>query len=314
MTEEEKRKRRSERMKNYAVILLIFLVLLPSSISILLVFQVAGLRRDVKGMQRQLQSWQKAEEQNVPDITIEDENALEDKAAADIAALENQLVWEETKQGEKSNSDSEIKKVYLTFDDGPSANTDKILDILNEYGVKATFFVCGKEQYTKQYQRIAEEGHTLGMHSYSHKFREIYESPEAFQEDMNMLHDFLYEVTGVDSRIVRFPGGSSNTICDADIMQELIAGLQKEGIAYFDWNVSSGDAAKNEVSAEKIASNVLDNVGRFKSSIVLMHDSSVKDTTVEALPMIIEKIMESENTVILPITQDTVPIQHVKAK
>lgn len=317
MTEEEKRRRRSERLKSYAVILLILLVILPSCVSILLAVEVAGLRSDIKKLQKDVGAW---EEQSIlaasADNAVSEQSieASEADATADIIALENKLVWDDVEQNVQDwNSDSEIRRVYLTFDDGPSSNTDKILDILNEYGVKATFFVCGKERYTEEYQRIVKEGHTLGMHSYSHKFREIYQSPETFKADMEMLHDFLYEVTGVDSRIIRFPGGSSNTICDTAVMQELIDNLSQEGLTYFDWNVSSGDAASNYISAQQIASNVLDNVERFGSVVVLMHDSAVKDTTVEALPIIIEKILESENTVLLPITEDTTPIQHVQA-
>lgn len=312
MTIEEKQKRFSGRFKYYAVILLLFIVFVPSCVSIVLMVQVSGLRKDVKELQRDVCTWKQESNQTV---SLEADSGLsEDEAVADIAALENKLVWDDMDQGADAwNADSEIRRVYLTFDDGPSANTDKILDILDEYGVKATFFVCGNERYAEEYQRIVKEGHTLGMHSYSHKFREIYQSPEAFKADMDRLHDYLYEVTGVDSKIVRFPGGSSNTICKADVMQELIAYLSQEGIDYYDWNVSSGDAASGYVSAEGIAKNVLDNISRYKSVMILMHDAANKDTTVEALPMIIETILESENTVLLPITEDTTPIQHVQA-
>lgn len=317
MAGEEKRKKHSGIWKCSAVILLLLLVLVPSCVSVLLMFQVSGLRSDVKDLQREVQTWKSNGSQEASVETVLTENAVElseEEATENIVALENKLVWEDMEQNAQSwHSDSGIRRVYLTFDDGPSSNTDQILDILNEYGVKATFFVCGKERYTEEYQRIAEEGHTLGMHSYSHKFREIYQSPEAFIADMDMLHDYLYEVTGVDSKIVRFPGGSSNTICEKNVMQDLIAYLAQEGISYYDWNVSSGDAASSYMSAEQIAKNVLDYVWKYDSAIILMHDAPNKDTTVEALPIIIEKILESENTVLLPITEDTTPIQHVQA-
>lgn len=314
MAKEEKRKKFSWRLKCCAVILLLLLVLVPSCVSILLMFQVSGLRSDVKALQEDVQAWKTS---SLEGVLTEKRNAMEwseDEATENIVELENRIVWDGLDQNtQESKSDSGIRRVYLTFDDGPSSNTDKILDILNEYGVKATFFVCGNERYTEEYQRIVQEGHTLGMHSYSHKFREIYQSPEAFKEDMDRLHDYLYEVTGVDSRIVRFPGGSSNTICEKDVMQELIDYLAQEGISYYDWNVSSGDASSSYVSAERIAKNVLDNVWQCNTAVILMHDASSKDTTVEALPMIIEKILESEDTVLLPITEDTTPIQHVQA-
>lgn len=317
MAEEDKKKKHSGLWKKCAVILLLLLVLIPSSFSVILMFQLTGLRSDVKELQSEVRMWKNdsGQDELVETVPVENDVELsEDEATADIVELENKLVWDDIEQNAQAwNSDSGIRRVYLTFDDGPSSNTDKILDILNEYGVKATFFVCGNERYKEEYQRIAEEGHTLGMHSYSHKFRDIYQSREAFIADMDRLHNYLYEVTGVDSKIVRFPGGSSNTICEKDAMQDLIAYLSQEGIPYYDWNVSSGDAASGYISAEQIAKNVLDNVWKYDSVIILMHDASNKDTTVEALPIIIEKILESEDTVLLPITEDTTPIQHVQA-
>ncbi len=228
--------------------------------------------------------------------------------AADIVEgeeLEN-VIWDKDTDGSLG-----IRRVYLTFDDGPSSNTDKILDILDEYGVKATFFVVGKDgYYSEQYKRIAEDGHTLAMHSYSHVYRDIYRSVDAYAQDLSKLHDYLYELTGVDCNIVRFPGGSSNTISDID-MREFAAYLDEQGMVYFDWNVSSGDAARGYVSAQQIENNVLDNVNKYNNAVVLFHDAGNKDTTVEALPHIIETILESENTVILPISADTVPVQHL---
>ena len=125
------------------------------------------------------------------------------------------------------------------------------------------------------------------------------------------LHDFLYEMTGVDSRIVRFPGGSSNTISKVD-MQELAEYLSDENMVYYDWNISGGDATNKYISPERIADNVLENVWKHRTSIVLLHDASDKNTTVEALPIIIEKILESEKTVLLPISDNTVPVQHLR--
>ncbi len=317
MAEEEKQRKRFRMWKKYVAYMLLLLFCISSIVSILMAFWVLGLRSDVKELQEEV--WRLGsnsdQETFAETIPMEEHTVLsEQDAIADVAAFESQLVLENIEQNAEAwSDDAGIRRVYLTFDDGPSANTDQILDILNEYGVKATFFVCGNERYMEEYQRIAKEGHTLGMHSYSHKFREIYESPEAFIEDMDKLHDYLYEVTGVDSKIVRFPGGSSNTICEKDVMQELTAYLTQKDIPYYDWNISSGDATSGYISAERIANNVLDHVWKYDSSIVLMHDASGKGTTVEALPIIIEKILESENTVLLPITEDTTPIQHVKA-
>ena len=202
--------------------------------------------------------------------------------------------------------------VYLTFDDGPSSSTADILDILQRYDVKATFFVCGKPdaRYTAAYKRIVDEGHTLGMHSYSHKYGVIYESLDSFRADLDKLRVFLYETTGVWSKYYRFPGGSSNTVSQTD-MKTLIECLNREDITFFDWNVSAGDATSGATKAT-IYNNIVNNVPRFKHSIVLLHDAADKTSTVDALPSIIEAIQSMDDTVIVPITDDTLPVQHIK--
>ncbi|MDR0949579.1 MAG: polysaccharide deacetylase [Lachnospiraceae bacterium] len=204
-------------------------------------------------------------------------------------------------------------KVYLTFDDGPSAYTEDILDILDEYGVKATFFVVGKED-DRSKERILEivnRGHTLGMHSYSHVYRDIYKSVDAFAADLKKIQDYLYELTGVKSTVYRFPGGSSNTISDVDV-RTFIEYLDEQGIAYFDWNISSGDASINPLSVSTIVQNTTSSIDSHSVSVILMHDALSKKSTVEALPLIIEKILENEDTVILPITEETILIQHIQ--
>lgn len=307
---ENKRQRRVKRLKKLIGMMIVMVFIIPVCISIVLAVRLHGLREEVHGLQAQIEAVQNA-------LRVEEENTVgtreltEEEASMDVQTLENRIEWSSS-NGSLSN-ESDIHKVYLTFDDGPSANTDRILDILDQYGVKATFFVVGKEGYNDQYRRIVQDGHTLGMHSYSHVYRDIYQSVEAYSQDLEKLHTYLYELTGVDSRIVRLPGGSSNTICRNGI-QDILAYLGQEGITYYDWNVSSGDAASGYISAQQIADNVLDHVDQHNTSIVLMHDASGKNTTVEALPIIIEKILESENTVLLPITEDTVPIQHVQAE
>ena len=219
-------------------------------------------------------------------------------------------------QSDKEDTGTETgegeRKVYLTFDDGPSGNTGEILDILAEYDVKATFFVVGKEEerYQPLYKRIVEEGHTLAMHSYSHKYNEIYQSKESFVEDLTKLQEFLYDTTGVWCRYCRFPGGSSNTVSKVD-MHELIAYLEEQDMSYYDWNVSSGDASSAFISADAIVRNSTAKLQNFKEAIILLHDASDKDTTVEALPRLIEKIQAMEDTKILPITDDTEEIHHI---
>ncbi len=344
MTKETGNKRRVKSIKRFIIVAVIVLILTPSVLSLLLTVRVMNLTRSYSQLQEDVAGYQTTVEAKLEELRDllsayemsqlpeprEDADISETRLQAEetdltateqiiddaaIEALENQLVWEDVAGGvEPWDSSSGIRRVYLTFDDGPSAYTDDILDILDAYGVKATFFVVGKKGYTEQYQRIVEEGHTLGMHSYSHKYQEIYSSVDAYRQDMDKLHDYLYELTGVDCKIVRFPGGSSNKKTSRVNMQEFIRYLDEVGIQYYDWNVSSGDAAAMPISAEQIADNVLKHVDRYNTVIVLMHDAAGKKSTVEALPTIIESILQSENTVLLPITEDTIPIQHVKAQ
>ena len=209
--------------------------------------------------------------------------------------------------------ETNIRKVYLTFDDGPSIYTDEILDILDLYGVKATFFVTGheEEKYAPMYQRIVDEGHSIGMHSYSHKYTEIYESPDSFKADLNKIRDFIKEKTGVECSLYRFPGGSSNSIGKKHI-QDFIGYLEEENIVYYDWNVSSKDATGTAVTVDEIVRNSTADLEKYRSAVILLHDGSTKYNTVKALPKIIEEIQAMENTEIVPITDVSVPVQQIK--
>ncbi|MCM1104239.1 MAG: polysaccharide deacetylase [Clostridium sp.] len=240
-----------------------------------------------------------------------DENSGQNENTPDADGQDGADVTEEL-TGEQLYPD--YRKVYLTFDDGPSSNTEVILEILDRYDIKATFFVVGKtdEHSQEMYRRIVEAGHTLGMHSYSHRYGEIYASTEAFTEDLEKIRSYLYDMTGVTSCFYRFPGGSSNALNSTDV-QELIDVLDERGIIYFDWNVLNGDAGSVQLTAAQLADNVTNNMERYHTAIVLMHDAAGKKATVEALPVIIERILAMDNTVILPITEDTARIQQVKA-
>ena len=214
---------------------------------------------------------------------------------------------------EESFGQEEIHKVYLTFDDGPSIYTNDILDILDSYNVKATFFVVGKEGTNAEeaLQRIVDEGHTLGMHSYSHKYKELYESMDSFTQDFARIRDYIYQATGVGSVCYRFPGGSSNTVSEID-MHDFIDYLDSQGVEYYDWNVSSGDGGSMKLSTDTLLENCTRDIDTRDTSIILLHDSAEKPTTVEALPDIIENILARPDTVILPITENTRPIHHIE--
>ncbi len=206
--------------------------------------------------------------------------------------------------------EGDVHKVYLTFDDGPSENTKAILDILDDYGIKATFFVNGRtdEVSLAAYKRIVDEGHTIAMHSYSHKYSDIYSSLDAFKADFVKIQNLIYDTTGVECVYYRFPGGSSNRVSNAD-MSEYIKFLSEQGITYYDWNVSSGDATTQAFTADELVENVMKDVVKYKTSVVLLHDATTKSTTVQALPEMIEALQEL-GALILPIDENAEVIQH----
>ncbi len=251
------------------------------------------------------------EHKNTSDIATVDREPI-DGSGSDSSEYDIDYATIDVSGAQNPEDIEGTRYVYLTFDDGPSSSTDEILDILDEYGVKATFFVCGKpdSRYTSDYKRIVEEGHTLGMHSYSHKYSTIYESEESFKADLDKLRIFLYETTGVWARYYRFPGGSSNTVSNVPI-SDLATLLADQEITFFDWNISAGDD-RSGANKDTIYSNIVNNIPKFKHSIVLLHDAADKKSTVEALPEIIEAIQAMDDTVIVPITDDTLPVQHIK--
>ena len=178
----------------------------------------------------------------------------------------------------------------LTFDDGPSANTDRVLDILDRYGVKATFFVVGNSTSSavnqERMRQIVSAGHTIAMHSWSHNYGKVYASVESFLEEYSRLYQWIYEVTGVYPSVFRFPGGSINGY-DRGVYQEIIAEMTRRGFVYYDWNASAQDATQTPRAASAIAADCLKGIGR-DLVVVLAHDSAARSTTVDALPAIIE--------------------------
>ncbi|SDZ38394.1 Peptidoglycan/xylan/chitin deacetylase, PgdA/CDA1 family [Proteiniborus ethanoligenes] len=188
------------------------------------------------------------------------------------------------------------KTVYLTFDDGPSPITDKVLNILKKEEVKATFFVIGTktDEGKATLKRISEEGHSIGNHTYSHNYNYIYKNADNFFDDLYKNENIIYESTGIRPKIIRFPGGSNNTATKTEkgkkIMNEIMDRLQNQGYIHFDWNASSGDASVHPASVEEIINNTLTWISRNDNAVVLFHDTSAKTNTLKALPTIIEKL------------------------
>ncbi len=204
------------------------------------------------------------------------------------------------------------KTVYLTFDDGPSENTRPVLDILDAYGIKATFFVTGMNpEYLPMISECYKRGHTIGMHTYSHDYEQVYASVDAYWNDLGQIADVVREQIGYVPCFVRFPGGSSNTISAnyaAGIMSELAHEVVAEGYQYYDWDASCGDGAVHTAD-ELVDATIADTSYGYQSIVFLMHDGAAKETTVEALPRIIE-YFASEGYEFAPIDRSTCVPHH----
>lgn len=313
------RRRRINRLKKVIVWIVFLMVLFPVLGCVVLGVMLHRANRSADRLAERITFLEKALQESVDEkdraqalLRINEEIRLETKSVPEYVELPG---MEDVPEVDVETGDG-IRRVYLTFDDGPSIYTGELLDILAEYDVKATFFVTGKgkEGYGGIYRRIVEEGHTLGMHSYSHEYGNIYASLENYQEDIETLRNFLYRETGTVSSVYRFPGGSSNTVSKTDV-HEFIRYLDAMDIDYFDWNVSSGDAASIPVTSEQITENVMREIPARRVAVVLMHDAADKHSTVEALPELIEEIRAmNDGTEILPITEETMLIQHVSGE
>ncbi|MCD7892830.1 MAG: polysaccharide deacetylase family protein [Erysipelotrichaceae bacterium] len=209
-----------------------------------------------------------------------------DKADNTNTYTQTVTVKEKPKETKKADGS---KVVYLTFDDGPSSNTKKVLEILDKYDAKATFFVTGNGQKYNSYIKDAyDAGHTIGLHTYTHDYS-IYTSQETYFEDLTKVGNMVKDIIGFVPKYIRFPGGSSNTVSKKykeGIMSELVDAVHDEGYEYYDWNVSSGDASGNNVAVSKIVKNSTSSSAN--TIVLLMHDTDAKDTTIKALPKIIE--------------------------
>ncbi|MBR2586754.1 polysaccharide deacetylase [Candidatus Saccharibacteria bacterium] len=178
--------------------------------------------------------------------------------------------------------------VYLTFDDGPSEHTARLLDILKKYDVKATFFVVGREM-DDVIKRAYDEGHSIGLHTFSHNYAHIYQSTSTFFDDLYAIQNKVKDITGYSSTLMRFPGGSSNTVSalydgGTRIMSRLVKEVEARGFKYFDWNISSGDAG-GATTSEEVYNNVTSRLGPGEW-VVLQHDT--QGFSVDAVERIIQ--------------------------
>jgi peptidoglycan/xylan/chitin deacetylase (PgdA/CDA1 family) len=336
----ENRRKRINRLKKVIVVVAVFLLILPTVLCIILGLQVNQLQKQMKELAELHGEYgltyddsDNAKHVLAAEIPVEqanesnlDPNQLNTKVEQDVpknsetesadASSNKDAATESTDQRIETTKEDGVfkgKKVYLTFDDGPSLYTNEILDILAKYNVKATFFVIGKtdDESKEIYKRIVNEGHTLGMHSYSHQYDKIYNSLEDFTKDFTKLRKLLYDTTGYKPTIYRFPGGSDNLV-NKHGMNTFIRYLNEKSIVYYDWNVVNGDATGVEYTKKQLIKNVLDGVETKKTSIVLMHDSPTKKATLDSLPTLLEDLID-KGAEVLPLNNEVPPIQMIKA-
>lgn len=196
------------------------------------------------------------------------------------------------------------KIMYLTFDDGPSKdNTVAVLDILKEKGIKATFFVVGENvrKNPEVARRIVEEGHTIGIHCNRHVYEDIYQSVDSYLEDFQKAYDAVYEETGVEVALFRFPGGSINSY-NKNVYEEIIEKMSENGFIYFDWNASLEDASKH-TTPKQLVQNAIDSAMGRKKVVMLAHD--IKSDTAQCLEELIESLPEYRME---PLTPEVEPV------
>lgn len=279
--------------KNMILVAVIVMILVP-------VFGCVVLQRKASRQSAQLAALQaRAESAEEQAQTVQDradalEAALSSWPVISPEPLDYQLLYPDFYADSPIPAQSaDPGEIYLTFDDGPSTRTPEVLRILEEKDVKATFFVVGKEDTAslEYYRQIVAAGHTLGMHSYSHNYKTIYNSVEDFLADFYRLFTLLRDTTGVAPTVFRFPGGSINSYNQA-LYQEIIAEMLRRGFVYYDWSLSAEDAASVSPKAESITAHILDGAKKHDRAVVLMHDSYLRSSTVQALPAIIDGLRE----------------------
>lgn len=205
------------------------------------------------------------------------------------------------------------KNIYLTFDDGPGPYTEKLLDILKKYNVKATFFVTNQnisKGYDNMILRAYNEGHTIGLHSDTHNYN-IYQNADTYFADLYAIQAKVKRITGYTSTIIRFPGGSSNTVSrrydnGTKIMSELTKAVEAKGFRYFDWNISSGDAGET-TSTTQVFSNIIKGLGNNSTYVVLQHD--IKKYSVNAVEDVIKYAL-SKGYTFKALTMESPTVHH----
>lgn len=203
-----------------------------------------------------------------------------------ITTIANSKIGKNLLEVKREKNSEEKKVVYLTFDDGPSyVITPKMLDILKENNVKATFFVVGSQIIEREdiLRRIYKEGHSIGLHTYSHKYITVYKSNDVFINEMKRTSELINNVLGISPKIIRFPGGSKK-----HLNKDFDMRIKALGYKIYDWNISAADGFNNNIPAENIYNNSIKNKEKFSRAIIVLHCAAENIETVKALPRIIK--------------------------
>lgn len=284
--------RRKKRKLNYKRVLMV--VILVIIILLFTIFSIV-IKHNHKVEQMRIEAEQKAQEEEKMRIAMEAQKR------------------EEELRRQKEEEENATGVIFLTFDDGPTSDTTpQILDILKKRDIKATFFILHYDEHREPLiKREKEEGHTIALHGYSHTYSEVYPSADACLENFRKIKEQVYQTTGTESKIIRFPGGSSNVIskkyCEG-VMTELTKRVIDEGYRYFDWNVDSDDAGHAKTS-EKVYQNVTTGIKPGRNNVVLMHDFAGNHKTIDALDSIISWGLE-QGYVFRRITEETPMVKH----
>jgi peptidoglycan/xylan/chitin deacetylase (PgdA/CDA1 family) len=289
------RKKETRRKKQFILLLIVAVFFIASSTTFTLfkIFNNTAIATPIK------ETFNIMGENNPINLALNEEIRLieEEKAKAKIEAtriaeqerLDKELQERKLAEEEKNKS----KKIaYLTFDDGPSTKvTPAVLRVLSDYNIKATFFVVGKmvDANPKMMQRIYEEGHAIGHHSYSHDYNYLYKNLDNFVGELNKTDKAFKSVLGPDfeTKLLRFPGGSFEKK-----KQRFVNHVEKLGYSSYDWNALNGDAEGHGLSKNKLINRLKTSAKGKKEIIVLMHDTDAKRTTAEALPEIIKHLID----------------------
>ncbi len=234
------------------------------------------------------------QEPEKPEVQEPEKPEVQEPEKPEVQEPEKPEEKEPEKPEEKEPEKQSNKVVQLTFDDGPSIYTERLLDILKANNVQATFFVTNANpKYNYLFKRMQEEGHTVALHTASHEFSDIYSSEEAYYADLNKISSIVEAQIGYAPKIVRFPGGSSNTVSKkycVGIMTKLSKSIVEKGYSYFDWNVDSEDASGKKLSSTQVKDNVINSLREGRVNIVLQHD--IKEFSVNAVDSIIKEAKE----------------------